>query len=128
MAARTSEAQRLMRAAFNDFNLVTIARRGEPVGEARVRLGSRRNVPLLAERDIVIGGSRGAQQGVTAHIVYTGPLNPPIREGDVVARLVVEGPSFPAQDFPLTAGRNIGRANWFARAWEGLRLTLFGPS
>jgi D-alanyl-D-alanine carboxypeptidase (penicillin-binding protein 5/6) len=128
MAARTSEGQRLMRAAFNDFNLVTIARRGEPVGEARVRLGSRRNVPLLAERDIVIGGSRGAQQGVSAHIVYTGPLNPPIREGEVVARLVVEGPNFPAQEFPLAAGRNIGRANWFARAWEGLRLTLFGPS
>ena len=128
MASRTSEAQRLMRSAFNDFNLVTIARRGEQVGEARVRLGSRRNVPLVAERDIVIGGSRSAQEGVTAHIIYTGPLNPPIREGDVVARLVVAGPNFPTQEFPLAAGRRIGRANWFSRAFEGLRLTLFGPS
>jgi D-alanyl-D-alanine carboxypeptidase (penicillin-binding protein 5/6) len=128
MAARTSEAQRLMRAAFDDFNMVTIARRGEQVGEARVRLGSRRNVPLVAQSDIVIGGPRGAQQGVTAHIVYTGPLNPPIRQGAVVARLVVAGPSFPTQEFPLAAGRRIGRANWFARAWEGLRLTFFGPS
>jgi D-alanyl-D-alanine carboxypeptidase (penicillin-binding protein 5/6) len=128
MASRTSEAQRLMRSAFNDYNLVTIARRGEQVGEARVRLGSRRNVPLVAERDIVIGGSRSAQQGVTAHIVYTGPLRPPIRKGDVVARLVVAGPNFPTQEFPLAAGRKIGRANWFSRAFEGLRLTLFGPS
>jgi D-alanyl-D-alanine carboxypeptidase (penicillin-binding protein 5/6) len=128
MASRTSEAQRLMRSAFNDYNLVTIARRGEQVGEARVRLGSRRNVPLLAERDIVIGGSRSAQEGVTAHIVYTGPLRPPIRKGDVVARLVVAGPNFPTQEFPLAAGRKIGRANWFSRAFEGLRLTLFGPS
>jgi D-alanyl-D-alanine carboxypeptidase (penicillin-binding protein 5/6) len=128
MASRTSEAQRLMRSAFNDYNLVTIARRGEQVGEARVRLGSRRNVPLVAERDIVIGGSRTAQEGVTAHIVYTGPLRPPIRKGDVVARLVVAGPNFPTQEFPLAAGRKIGRANWFSRAFEGLRLTLFGPS
>lgn len=128
MASRTSEAQRLMRSAFNDYNLVTIARRGEQVGEARVRLGSRRNVPLVAERDIVIGGSRSAQVGVTAHIVYTGPLRPPIRKGDVVARLVVAGPNFPTQEFPLAAGRRIGRANWFSRAFEGLRLTLFGPS
>lgn len=128
MASRTSEAQRLMRSAFNDYNLVTIARRGEQVGEARVRLGSRRNVPLVAERDIVIGGSRSAQVGVTAHIVYTGPLRPPIRKGDVVARLVVAGPNFPTQEFPLAAGRKIGRANWFSRAFEGLRLTLFGPS
>lgn len=128
MAARASEATRLMRSAFNDFNLITVAERGHQVGEARVRLGSRGAVPLVAQRDIVIGGSRGAQAGLTARIVYTGPLNPPIREGDVVARLIVEGPNFQAQEFPLAAGRNIGRANWFSRAFEGLRLTLFGPS
>jgi D-alanyl-D-alanine carboxypeptidase (penicillin-binding protein 5/6) len=128
MAARTSEARRLMRSAFDDFNMITVARRGEQVGEARVRLGSRRNVPLVAQRDIVIGGPRGAQAGMRAHIIYEGPLDPPIREGEVVARLVVEGPNFPAQEYPLAAGRRIGRANWFSRAWEGLRLTLFGPS
>ena len=128
MAARTSEAQRLMRSAFNDFNMITVARAGEQVGEARVRLGSRRNVPLVAARDIVIGGSRGAQAGMRAHIVYEGPLDPPIQEGEVVARLVLEGPNFPTQEYPLSAGRRIGRANWFARAFEGLRLTFFGPS
>lgn len=128
IASRTAEARRLMRSAFNDFNMVTVARAGEQVGEARVRLGSRRNVPLMAERDIVIGGQRGAQAGIRAHIVYEGPLDPPIQEGEVVARLVLEGPNFPAQEYPLTAGRRIGRANWLARAFEGLRLTFFGPS
>jgi D-alanyl-D-alanine carboxypeptidase (penicillin-binding protein 5/6) len=128
MAARASEAQRLMRSAFNDFNIVRVAARGDQVGAAQVRLGSSRAVPLVAQRDIVVGGRRDAQAGLQAHIVYNGPLTAPIREGQVVARLVIEGPNFPAQEFPLAAGRKIGRANWFARAWEGLRLTLFGPS
>jgi D-alanyl-D-alanine carboxypeptidase (penicillin-binding protein 5/6) len=128
MAARRSEALRLMRSAFNDFNMVTVAARGAQVGEARVRLGSRRAVPLVAARDIVIGGTRQSQTGLTATIVYDGPLNPPLREGQVVARLVIQGPNFPAQEFPLAAGRRVGRANWFAQAWEGLRLTMFGPS
>jgi D-alanyl-D-alanine carboxypeptidase (penicillin-binding protein 5/6) len=128
MAARTSEAQRLMRSAFNDFSIFTVAAQGEQVGEASVRLGSRRAVPLLAQSDIVIGGRRNAQAGLTAHIVYEGPLRAPIQQGAVVARLVVQGPDFPRQEYPLVAGRRIGRANWFARAWEGLRLTLFGPS
>jgi serine-type D-Ala-D-Ala carboxypeptidase (penicillin-binding protein 5/6) len=75
----------------------------------------------------VIGGQRGVQEGLTAHIVYDGPLPAPIAEGDVVARLVVEGPGFQTQEFPLVAGRRVGRANWFARAFEGLRLSLFGP-
>lgn len=128
MADRRSEGLRLMRAAFHDFSMTQIAAAGEQVGEARVRLGSRGAVPLLAQGDIAIGGPRGITSGLTAHIVYDGPLRPPFREGDVVARLVVEGPGFRTQEFPLVAGRNIGRANWFSRAFEGLRLTLFGSS
>lgn len=126
MAARASEAQRLMRSAFNDYAVHQVAAAGEQVGEARVRLGSRASVALLAQHDVIIGGARGVQQNLTAHIVYNGPLHPPIREGDVVAQLVIEGPGFQTQSFPLTAGRRIGRANWFARAWDGLMLTLSG--
>lgn len=126
MAARRSEALRLMSAAFNDFSVAQIAAQGEEVGEAQVRLGSRRTVPLVAQSNIIIGGPRGVQSALTATIVYDGPLHPPIAEGQVVARLVVDGPNFQTQEFPLAAGRRIGKANWFARAWEGLRLTLFG--
>ena len=127
MASRNSEAQRLMRTAFNDYAISQVAAAGEAVGEAQVRLGSRRTVPLVAQSTITIGGPRGVQEGLTAHIVYDGPLDPPIAEGQVVARLVIEGPNFQTQEFPLIAGRKVGRANWFARAWEGLRLSLFGP-
>jgi serine-type D-Ala-D-Ala carboxypeptidase (penicillin-binding protein 5/6) len=127
MAARNSEAQRLMRAAFNDYSIAQVAAAGEQVGVAQVRLGSRRTVPLVAQSNIIVGGPRGVQEGLSAHIVYDGPLRPPIAEGQVVARLVIEGPNFQTQEFPLAAGRKIGRANWFSRAFEGLRLTLFGP-
>jgi D-alanyl-D-alanine carboxypeptidase (penicillin-binding protein 5/6) len=127
MATRTSEAQRLMRSAFNDFALTTLAEAGAQVGEAQVRLGGRSTVPLVAQNAIVIGGTRAVQTGLTAHIVYDGPIHPPIREGDVVACLVVVGPGYETQAVPLAAGRRVGKANWFSRAWEGLRLTFFGP-
>lgn len=128
MAERRSEALRIMNAAFHDFAITRVAAAGEQVGEAQVRLGGRRAVPLIAQHDIIIGGPRGVQAGLTAHIVYNGPLPAPVRKDAVVAHLVIEGPGFTRQEFPLIAGRNVGRANWFARAWEGLRLTLFGPS
>jgi D-alanyl-D-alanine carboxypeptidase (penicillin-binding protein 5/6) len=126
MADRRSEAIRLMGAAFETYSVARFAAAGEEMGRARVWLGSRGTVPLLAQEDIVIGGPRGVQVGLTAHIEYEGPLHPPIARGQVVARLVVEGPGFRTQEFPLVAGRKVSRANWFARAWEGLRLTLFG--
>lgn len=129
MAARRSEALRLMGAAFQDYSVTRIAADGEQVGEAEVRLGGRANVPLLAQGDIIVGGTRSVHAGLSARIVYDGPLPAPIREGAVVARLIVEGPpGFERQEFPLVAGRRVGRANWFARAFEGLRLTLFGSS
>jgi len=128
MAERRSEAVRLMRAAFHDFALTRVASAGDQVGEAEVRLGGRRTVPLVAQGDIIVGGTRAVQSGLRASIVYDGPLQSPIREGDVVAQLVIEGPGFETQSFPLAAGRKIGRANWFSRAFEGLRLTLLGPS
>ena len=128
MAERRSEALRLMRAAFHDFGVSRIAAAGEQVGEAQVRLGGRGTVPLLAQQDIVVGGPRNIQSGLSASIVYQGPLPSPIAEGAVVAHLIVEGPGFETQRFPLVAGRRVGRANWFSRAFEGLRLTLLGPS
>lgn len=127
MASRNSEAQRLMRRAFNDFALTTLAEAGAQVGEAQVRLGARRTVPLMTEEPIVIGGTRAVQAGLSARIVYNGPIHPPISEGAEIAHLVVEGPGYETQRFPLVAGRNVGKANWFSRAWEGLRLTAFGP-
>lgn len=126
MAERRSEALRIMSAAFNDYSARRLYRAGDPVGEAQVRLGSRGAVPLVAQTDIAVGGTRQLLAGLSAHIVYNGPVPSPIREGDVVARLVIEGTGYETQAFPLAASRNIGRANWFSRAFEGLRLTLFG--
>ncbi len=127
MAARREEGLRIMRAAFNDFAARRIAAPGEAVGEAQVRLGSRARVTLLAQSEIAVGGPRSVLSGLSARIVYAGPLQAPIADGAVVAHLVVEGPGFARREFPLVAERRIGRANPIARAWEGLRLTLFGP-
>jgi D-alanyl-D-alanine carboxypeptidase (penicillin-binding protein 5/6) len=126
MAARRSEAIRIMRASFHDFSARQLYAAGAEVGEAEVWLGSRRTVPLVAQSPIAVGGARSVQTGLTARIVYNGPIHPPIKEGDVVANLVIEGPGFTRQEYPLAAGRKIDRANPFARAWTGLMLTLGG--
>ena len=124
MAARRDEGIRMMHAAFDQFAITRIAARGGQVGEAQVYMGSRATVPLLAKTDIVIGGPRAMQAGLSAHIVYNGPIHAPIAQGAEVAHLVVEGPNFQTQQFPLVAGANVGQANPFSRAWEGLRLTV----
>ncbi len=128
MASRRSEGIRLMTAAFNEYAMTHVATQGQQMGEAQVRLGSRATVPLVTQRPIVIVGPRGQQAGLRARIVYTGPIAAPVQQGAVVARLVVEGPGFQRQEYPLAAGQAVGQANWFVRFWEGLQLTFFRPS
>lgn len=124
MAERRSEALRLMRAAFHDFAATRLAEADSPIGEAELYMGSRATVPLMAQTDIVIGGARAVQTGLSAHIVYQGPIPAPVRQGDQIAELVVEGPGFETQRFPLVAAENVGRANWFSRAWRGLQVSF----
>lgn len=125
MAARSEEAQRLMRAAMFDFAVTSLYAKDATVGEAEVWLGSRKTVPLVATQEIAIAAHRSVRAGMTAHIVYQGPLQAPIKKGAVVAKLVVEGPGV-RQEFPLAAGRKIGRANPLARAGFGLQTLMGG--
>ncbi|MGE0044758.1 MAG: D-alanyl-D-alanine carboxypeptidase family protein [Hyphomonadaceae bacterium] len=126
MAARRDEADRMMRAAFFDFRVERLFAAGAEVGEANVWLGGRRTVPLVTPRPIIIPMTTAARQGLTVSIVYQGPIPAPIEEGDDIARLVVEGPNFPRRAYPLYAGRDVGRANWFAQALAG--FTSLFPS
>lgn len=120
MAARASEAERLMRAAFFDFSVTTLADKGQKVGEAEVWLGGKKTVPLIAPEKIVVGAHRSVKAGLKAAIVYQGPLAAPIAKDAAVAKLVVEGPGFARVEAPLMAGAKVGRANWFSRAGAGI--------
>ncbi|MBI3440073.1 MAG: D-alanyl-D-alanine carboxypeptidase [Proteobacteria bacterium] len=126
MADRREAGINLMRAAFEQYATQRIARRGQQLGEAQVYLGSRATAPLVAQNDIVVGGPQAVLAGLRTHVVYAGPLRAPIAQGQVVAQLVVEGPGLQTKRFPLVSGQRIGGANWFAKAWEGLRVTFSG--
>ena len=122
--ARAEEAKRLMNAAFYDFTVISLYAKDATVGQADVWLGSRPQAPLVATQAIAIGMHRSIRAGMKATIVYNGPLTAPIKQGAIVAHLVVDGPGV-HQEFPLAAGARIGRANPFARAGFGLQH-LFG--
>lgn len=125
MAARSLEAQRLLRAALFDFTVTSLYAKDAVVGQADVWLGSRQQVPLVASQAISIAAHRSVRAGMRAHIVYEGPLQAPIKKGAIIAKLVVEGPGV-REEYPLAAGAKVGRANPFARAVSGMQQLLGG--
>jgi D-alanyl-D-alanine carboxypeptidase (penicillin-binding protein 5/6) len=125
-AARAQEAQRLLRAAFLEFEALQLFAKGAQVGEAQVWLGSARSVPLVARDAILLGRHKSLDAGLTAQIVYQGPVAAPIKAGDPIGELVIQGPNFPPRRYPLVAGKAVGRLNVFGRAIAGAQSLFNG--
>lgn len=116
---RKSERARLARGliewGFSAFDRRPLARKGVPVGSARVQDGAARRVELVADRDIVVNVPRGEEGNVRVTIQYDGPLRAPIAAGEKVATLVIEAPAMDPARVPLIAREPVDRAGFFTR-------------
>ena len=121
MAARRQEGLRLMGAAFAAFESKRVFEKDAKVGEADVWLGSKKTVPLVTTEAVDLAYLRTAKDGIKTAIVYQGPLPAPIKKGDTIAKLVIEGPGISRRELDLAAGENVGGLNFFSKALFGAR-------
>ena len=124
--ARADEAERLMRAAFTEFELINLVEAGGEAGHADVHLGRTPTVALRATEGLSFGVHRRDRDGSRAEIVYQGPLRAPIAQGDVVARLEVTTPDGRQFSVPLEAAADVPRKGMFGRAGDGLVRLIRG--
>ncbi len=118
---RIEESVRFMQWGFNAWQSRPLLRQGQHIGEARVQLGDSSSVGLVAPRNLAVSFPTGQGQGLSARIVYQGPLHAPIARGQHVADLVVTTAGMPAQTMELVAEEDVGEAGFFRRIWAGLK-------
>ena len=108
-AERAQEAERVVNWAFRQFVEKPIADEGHEFARAPVWMGSESDVGLVAPRamSLLLPGSQ--LDGLTAHVVYTGPLEAPFQQGDMLAELVIERDDLPEARLPLVADRTVER-------------------
>ena len=122
---RIAESVRFMEWGFNAWQARPLLTQSERVAEARVQGGDAAVVGLVAPRALAVTYPAGLGQNIRARIVYQGPLQAPIAQGQHVANLVVEAGGMPPQVTPLVAETAVGEAGFFRRVWAGL-LGLVG--
>lgn len=113
--ARAEESQGIVNWAFRQFVEKTVARAGTRVAEAEVALGSAATVGLVPAEDIVSLVPATVQDGVTAEVVYDGPLIAPVARGAAVAELVLRIPGLPDRTVPLVAEADVARGGFAVR-------------
>jgi D-alanyl-D-alanine carboxypeptidase (penicillin-binding protein 5/6) len=123
---RADEAERLMRAAFSQFQIAELASSGQQIGEADIYMGTRPRVALRTRSALAIGGHRRDLEALSAEIIYEGPLRAPVSEGDAVGRLEISLPDGRTRSVELEAAASVQRKGAFGRAGAAIADLLRG--
>ena len=129
MSGMTSFNQRIQQSVafmnwgFHAWQNKTLAAKGKLVEQAEVQGGDSTTVGLVAPQDIAVTIPSGSTPNMQIKVVYQGPIAAPIKAGQHIADIVVTTPDTGAQTMPLVAAKDVGKAGFFRRAWNGL-MTL----
>lgn len=118
---RRDEARRLLEWGFRSFAPFKLFKSDEVVGSARVWGGDSFYVPLVGKDGVTVVLPRyPANQRLTAEIIYKGPLKPPIKRGDQVAKLRVTSSTSAMSEVPLFAAQDVAKAGVMRQGLDSL--------
>ena len=112
---RAEESERIASWAFRQFALKTVAKSGERLAEAQVFMGQAATVGLVPASDLRLLVPASVQDGVTAEVVYSGPLEAPIAKGQAIGELVISIPDLPQARVPLVAEADVAKGGFSTR-------------
>jgi len=124
---RIDQSVSFMNWGFRAWRSKPLVAKGRKVQVAEVQLGDKREVGLVAPKDLAVTIPAGLGSDLKTKIVYQGPIKAPFKAGDHIADLVVTGPDMVPQKLPLVADSDVGKAGFFGRMMAGVRW-LFGLS
>lgn len=125
-AQRAEEARRILDWGMRAFEKTDIFAEGALIGEARLYGGERRSVPLRANGPVSIFVPTMSRDRMSARIVYRGPIDAPVEEGQQVATLRVWIGDTLSQETPLYAAESIGSGQIHQRALDAVQELLVG--
>lgn len=101
--ARAEESEAIVNWAFRQFAEQTIVTKDSAVARADVFLGAQDSVGLVSTKDVRLLLPVNTLGGVTAEVVYTGPIEAPVEQGQKLAELIISPDGLPETRVPLVA-------------------------
>jgi D-alanyl-D-alanine carboxypeptidase (penicillin-binding protein 5/6) len=126
MADRAEEGRRLLNWGAHAFEQVSAFPKGKIVGYANVYGGASPSVGLVGEGDINLFIPKGKDNCPQASISYTGPLKPPVQQGDKVAELQVTCDGQMVETVPLYAADTVQEGGLVDKAMAALKQLALG--
>jgi D-alanyl-D-alanine carboxypeptidase (penicillin-binding protein 5/6) len=112
---RAEEAERIVNWAFRQFTQRDIARSGTRIAQAEVWRGEQPLVGLLLQEDLSLLVPTSGGSAISAEVVYNGPIEAPIAQGDTIAELVIHLENLPETRVPLVADASVASGGFSSR-------------
>ncbi|WP_212524402.1 D-alanyl-D-alanine carboxypeptidase family protein [Actibacterium sp. MT2.3-13A] len=121
---RSEEGERVVNWAFRQFVKKTVVKKGTRLATAPVWLGAARQVGVVAGEDIELLVPAVLQEAIKAEVVYTTPLEAPLKAGQRIATLMVEMPGMDPVELPLVAEQAVARGGFLPRLRTAAEVLL----
>ncbi|MFP7570392.1 D-alanyl-D-alanine carboxypeptidase family protein [Marivita sp. S2033] len=113
--ARAQESESIVNWAFRQFAEKTVTKAGAVIATADVWMGASDTVGLAAKDDVTLLLPNMPGSGVTAEVVYTGPIKAPVVEGRQLAELIISPQGLPEHRIPLYAASGVPASGFVDR-------------
>ena len=123
---RAEEARKILDWGFRAFEKISLFDTNEIIGQANVYGGEKSGVDVVGKGPVEIYLPIGNRDKLRARIVYTGPLLPPVEEGQKVATLKVWIGDELSQETQLYAAETVEQGGIKRRATDAIKELLFG--
>lgn len=123
---RAREAERLMRMAFTAFETRYLMPGELSLPDLPVWMGTSSSVEVDLAEPLVIGGAKRDFALGKVEIVYDGPLEAPISDGEPVANLQITLPGRPPISATLVASNGVEKTGFVGRVLDGLNKLITG--
>lgn len=117
---RNTAARAFIEWGFTQFDSLRLFEHGERIAQARVQGGGMHSVGLRGRGPVRVAVPKGTDPDIALTLKYEGPLRAPIREGEEVARMVVQVEGMPEYSVPLYAEQDVFGATFVQRIINGL--------
>jgi D-alanyl-D-alanine carboxypeptidase (penicillin-binding protein 5/6) len=115
---RADEARKLLEWGFKTFESRVLFAEGERVADAKIYGGAKGSVPLTGQGVIRLMVPRNSTDRIVGRVVYTGPVQAPVKQGQAIGTLKVWRGDTLVMEAPLQAGEGVEPGSMSQRALD----------
>lgn len=122
---RTEESRRVLEWALNSFEMRTVFKAQDVIGQAAVYGGEQSHVDLVAKEAVDVYLPTKNPERLSGRIVYHWPLRAPVEQGQQVGTLRIAEGDREVKSVPLYANHQVGVGGLVSKATDAVLELLF---